>query len=535
MFKVIIADDHIPVLTYLSTNIPWTELGLELSAACSDGGEALEACERCRPDILITDIGMPVMNGLDLIDHSRRINPRLKAVILSCHEDFQYAQQAVKLHVSDYILKESLRIEQLIAVLQQLAAHLREETALQETNRNLQDVVKQSSTAIRATFLRSLLEQPIWNETDLQRNAKKFGIHLHGSIPYLPVLAVPDRPSLLEERFGGAHNMQFVIDNALHDLLRMEGSFVLPLDERHAFLLFLLQRTLKRNVHDEIREELQHIQQSMNRYMRLSLSFFIGNASQNLGELKKRVLELLHIKTIRFYSGEQCIVKAAQQLETAGDDIFVHYSEAMHHFRTSILSGNKAETVAAVAKWIHHIETMRYPVDAVRSWFLNIAMELELKFTVMQNFITNFDAERLHKTIYSIDTLVHLNEWMEHFLEQKMTSMQTLRHQSMRKEIAEAIRYVLMHPGEKISMEEMANRFNLNPTHFSRVFKHETGETFIEFVTRTKMERARELLSQSDLTVHEIAERLGFDHTSYFIKVFRNYSGKSPVEYRKTI
>ncbi|MDU5951135.1 MAG: response regulator, partial [Paenibacillus macerans] len=100
MFKVLIADDHYTVLEYLSAGIPWPNLGLELAAVCSDGGQAWEACQLHRPDILVTDIGMPVMDGLELIEKARALNPRLKAVILSCHEDFHYAQSAVKLNVS---------------------------------------------------------------------------------------------------------------------------------------------------------------------------------------------------------------------------------------------------------------------------------------------------------------------------------------------------------------------------------------------------------------------------------------------------
>ncbi|MFD1907617.1 helix-turn-helix transcriptional regulator [Paenibacillus rhizoplanae] len=107
--------------------------------------------------------------------------------------------------------------------------------------------------------------------------------------------------------------------------------------------------------------------------------------------------------------------------------------------------------------------------------------------------------------------------------------------QNVRKEIAEAKRYVMNHIGEKVGMEEMAKRLGLNPTHFSRLFRLETGLTFIEYVTRMKMEQARDLLNQTNLTIVEIAEQLGYDNVSYFIKLFRNFSGMTPAEFRKSI
>lgn len=164
MYKVIIADDQMPVLEYLQAKLPWQELGLELLAACSDGEEALHACKKLPPDILITDIGMPIMNGLQLIEEARKLNPGLKTVILSCHEEFHFAQQAVKLNVNDYILKETMRIEQLVDILSQLITQLHKETTIQNDHQKLQAVVSLGLSSLKSTFLQSLIEQPVWDE-----------------------------------------------------------------------------------------------------------------------------------------------------------------------------------------------------------------------------------------------------------------------------------------------------------------------------------------------------------------------------------
>lgn len=125
-------------------------------------------------------------------------------------------------------------------------------------------------------------------------------------------------------------------------------------------------------------------------------------------------------------------------------------------------------------------------------------------------------------------------EWLEEFLKDKILMLSSMWKQNVRKEIAEAKRYVMNHISEKAGMEEMAKRLGLNPTHFSRLFRLETGLTFIEYVTRVKMEHARDLLNQTNLTIVEIAEQLGYDNVSYFIKLFRNFSGMTPAEFRKS-
>lgn len=534
MFKVVVADDHYPVLDYLSAGIPWEKLGLELAASCSNGGEAWEACQLHRPDILITDIGMPVMDGLDLIEKARGVNPRLKAVILSCHEDFHYAQRAVKLNVTEYILKESLRIEQVASVLEQLTGRLIEDKRSEDNRLQLQNVVQQNYSAIRSRFIRTFLEQPVWNEAEWADEAERMGIRLREGIPYLPVAGFPERAGELEERFGGAINMQFVMDNALQELVQYEGSVLFVPNERQYLLLFPFPHTIKRNLHEEIRSELQRVRQQMQRHLRIGITFCWGEAGQTLIQLKKQIQELLGATTFRFYAGE-CVLAKLRSVETTKEDLFLHYSKALQEMKEGILSGDKARIAHTVQEWGEFIKKKIYPVEAVKSWALKMAMELELKYTVMQNFVTSFNSELHQRNIASIETLDHLLDWFRTFLEEKSVEIQSLRTQAVRREIAEAQRYVQTHIGEKIAMEEMAHRLNLNPSHFSRVFKHETGETFVEFVTRTKMERAQELLNQSDLTVAEIAEQLGYEHTSYFIKLFRNSTGMSPNEYRKSI
>jgi len=535
MFKVLVADDHYTVLDYLSAGIPWTTLGLDLAAVCSDGGEAWEACQIHRPDILVTDIGMPVMDGLELIEKARAANPRLKTVILSCHEDFHYAQMAVKLNVSEYILKESLRIDQVVSVLGRLTNQLTKENDLEHDRNQLQKKVQQHLSAIRSGLIRKFLEQPVWSEAEWANEFRNSGILLQDGVPYLPVLALPDRAAELEVRFGGAVNMQFVIHNALQELVRVNGSFLFVLNERQYLLLFPFPHMLTRNLHEDVQGELQRVQQQMFQHLRINISFIRGEVSRELLQLKKEIQKLLDAATFRFYTGERVYAKMLP-LKTSEEDIFLHYSKALQDLKDCILAGDKTRISLAVREWKDLIESRVYPVEAVKCWVLKMTMELQLKYTVMQNFVTTFNTERLQRKIASIETLDHLLEWLQGFLEQKSVEIESLREQTVvRREIAEAQRYVRLHMGEKIAMEEMAHRLNLNPSHFSRIFKQETGETFVEFVTRTKMERAQELLNQSDLHVAEISEQLGYEHTSYFIKLFRNYAGMSPSEYRRSI
>jgi two-component system response regulator YesN len=338
----------------------------------------------------------------------------------------------------------------------------------------------------------------------------------------------------LEERFGGKHNMQFVLLNGFDELITIDGCVLLSFDERSSLIMFPFPKTISRNLYEDIQLLLEQIQIKMIQYLKTGISFYLGGTCKNLTELKTQAQRILDLGSFRFYAGENCLVKW-QAIKTTKDDIFVHYANILQSIRNCIVGKDKQLAVTTVHHWIIHINHLKYPVEAVQGLVLKLVTEIELKYTMMQSFVTNFNVEQFHRIIYAIETLDHLERWLTHYLEQKITSLGAIKDVSLRKEVAEAKRYVIMNPGEKISMEEMAQRIHMNSSHFSRMFKFETGENFISFVTRVKMERAQELLDQSDLTVQEIAEQLGYEHTSYFIKLFRNYSGHSPSEQRRRL
>ncbi|ASA22868.1 response regulator transcription factor [Paenibacillus donghaensis] len=534
VYKVVLADDHFPVLEYLSTCIPWDTLGLELSASCSDGKQAWEACLLHQPDILLTDIGMPAMDGLELIQKAREVNPQLQTIILSCHGEFEYAQKAVKLNVSEYILKESLQIEHVISVLTEAVSRLEVKMISKNNYLKLEKLVTQNHSAIRTRYIRMFVEQPVWDETVWFKQAEIMGIQLQKGIPYLPVLAIPERSYELERRFGGIVNMQFVIDNVLQEFLEIDGIVQFAITERQFILFIPFPRIIIRNLHEDFRNKFQHVQKMSKLHLRMGISFFYGDATQSLIELKKQIQALLDAQSLRFYAAEGAIMKL-EPVKTTNEDLFIHYSEILQQLRDCIQNEDNTRISTTVTDIKNYIGAKKYPVESVKSWLLKMVMELELKYIVMQNFVNNFNSEMHQRYIREFETLDQLMEWLEGFLKDKILMLSSMWKQNIRKEVAEAKRYVMNHMGEKVGMEEMAKCLGLNPTHFSRLFKLDTGLTFIEFVTRIKMERAQDLLNQTNLTIVDIAEQLGYDNASYFIKLFRNFSGVTPVEFRKSI
>lgn len=534
MFKAIIADDQMPVLDYLQAKLPWKQLGIELLSKCSDGEEAFEACQVGNPDILITDIGMPIMNGLELIEKARELNPSLKTIILSCHEEFHFAQQAVKLNVNDYILKETMNSEQLQEILQRMVSQLKKEKDIKSHQQKLQNVITEGLSTLKTTYLKSLIDQPIWNEDDWINRAENLGIQLRAGNRYLPVVCLLDCYEELETRFGGARQLQFVVENALHEATELEKHIVISINEKTYTLLYAFPNSIKVNTMDLIYQDIIHVQNMLVKHMKIKSSYFVGEAFNSIITFKKQICKLIKVQCQHYYSGELSIQKY-KEMETSRAELFTHYAEAVDDIKSAIQSNELERLEQALDKWSKHLSEHMYPIDLIRGWVLKIVTDVELKYSVMQHFLTNFSVEQIQKKIYSIDTLNYLFTWLYLHLKDKMEGLHHNKHLNTRKEIAVAQHYIMGHLHEKISMDEMAKRLNLNATHFSRIFKKETGVTFVEFVTQKKMEKAKELLDRSSQSIDQIALELAYDNCSYFNKLFRAYSGMSANEYRKRI
>uniref|UniRef100_UPI000595322F helix-turn-helix domain-containing protein n=1 Tax=Gorillibacterium massiliense TaxID=1280390 RepID=UPI000595322F len=181
--------------------------------------------------------------------------------------------------------------------------------------------------------------------------------------------------------------------------------------------------------------------------------------------------------------------------------------------------------------WMERIHSERFPPAAVKDWVLKLLLDMKMKLRTLQYIRTGYSANALQQEIAELDSIGELREWLNGQLMIAAEGEGAVSG-SKRPEVKEACKYVSLHLNRKIGLDEVAEMLHLNASYFSRMFKKETGETFIECVTRMKMERAKEMLDQTSQTVGEICEHLGYDNQSYFIKTFKAHSGLTPVEYR---
>ncbi len=530
MYSVMLVDDDFPVLELLSEAVDWEGLGLRLCGTHENGLAAWEQAQWEMPDILITDIGMPKMDGLELIARIRAHRNDVCVAILSCHNEFQYAQQAMRLNVQDYLLKDAFNPNDLELLLSRFKHQLDEKRKTNWQQHQLQHMLDRTKDMQKEQWLKNFIQQPLLSPRQWLLEANAQGL-FQGGEACLPVIGYIEGYSEAKQLFISDQTLRFAVNNIMEEVLldlQLRGLYI-GYGEKVSLLLFSYLPSLKQSVYDQAAVCLRQIQSVLRSAIKLGMSFIIGESCASPEGLKIGLNALLECGDQRFYLEQGGIVKK-QAVDTTQSDLFSYYEPASTELR-ELLIGKKSEAVSAFAdKWISLIGQHRYPSETVRDWVLKLLIDQKLKLHSMQIIRPGDTADKLHKAIGEADSLAQLKLWLIRYL-QTLASM-TAAGAGIRQEVVEACQYVGMHLHRRISLEEVAEHLFLNSSYFSRLFKKETGENFIEYVTRMKIGKAKEMLDQTGDSVGKICETLGYDNQSYFIKIFKAHTGLTPVEYR---
>ncbi|MDG0809632.1 response regulator [Cohnella rhizosphaerae] len=379
MYSVMLVDDDYPVLEYLSASIPWKELHLEIHSACKNGAIALEQAQAAPPDIVITDIGMPQMDGIALIGQLKRLKPDIRCIILSCMGDFSYAQQAVRLQVDDYVLKETMRPEQIVALLRKLSAQLAAEKEQSRELARLQSKKEENALLLRQGLL-DRMNADGGRDLEWADGASEAGIGFEGKV-WLPVLVALNRLSELSRRLPDDRALQLAVGQAASGLTgELPGTLLLPHGRREAMLLFPFRRSLTEMKVESVRPSLRALGERLSAESGIAATFLIGTSSAAPAALGRAVQQLLSSGGGRFYLPEEGIFTLAE-LPTIGEgDLHEVYPEALQRIRDAFLEEDMAQLESAVGHWLDQARERRCHPELVKEWTLKILFDNQTRF-----------------------------------------------------------------------------------------------------------------------------------------------------------
>lgn len=478
----------------------------------SNGSEALELLERVDVDLLITDIRMPKVDGIQLIRQALAAFPDLPSIVLSNYAEFQLAQQAIRSGAKEYLLKATLTEEELNQTIEQLLA---------ATSKR-----KQSSTGLdrneMLTITRAMFHERLHNRistSELKRRAHKHAIKLfQEDRTYQYALLQVDRFSdWLQDKYKGQVELAvFTVENFVSEWCQEIGV------EQEIFHIsegkFLIVGSLKEDVDQH--EHYVQLQSVIDRFFSVSISVIYGYSAQDLDGLFTSIQQHLSDFDTLFYCPYGTISRVDRLLEEQrNEDVDVH-----QYFMELLRSSEEFMKIERLPLWIESFLELLAKVRR-KPEFIKDDLMMLVTFIEKNGYSVDQAFQRRIKEM----SAGHFKEYKQLFKDWLQDNRMYGLHQP---EISKALQYIQEHFVEKITLDEVARVANLSRSHFSKVFKEEVGMTLIEYVEMVRMNQARMLLKTTKFSIGEISEMVGISDIFYFSKIYKKRYKVSPSKDR---
>ncbi|WP_110932569.1 response regulator [Paenibacillus bouchesdurhonensis] len=545
MYKLILADDEADVREGLIGQIDWAGLGFIVMDTAENGKEAAELIEKHVPDVVVTDIQMPFMNGLQLSEWTRTHYPSTKIIILTGFEEFEYAQQAIRLQIDEYILKP-FSAGELAAVLQKVKRHIDEELAERENVQTLTEHYRQSLPVLQSLFLSSLVSRRL-PKAEIREKGRHYEMDLEGQGYMVSVVSVDSlqlsEPKEEESSTAGSPSLRDMKDNQLQlfavlniadEITKREQFGRVFIHHDVVVLLSICSVQDKEHITARTLEILEEIRFSVERYLKLSITCGAGSAVMNLSDLVISYDEAQQALDYRLILGLNKVIWI-HDVETRQSMPFIYDDTREKELIRCLKVGSDGELHQLLDELFSVLVDSRVSYEDFQVHLLEM---LTTVIRVAKEFRVNLDQlfgdERA--LLGHFAKITHASEaksWFISICVKLRSSIASERQSSYSRLVAEAKEYIeANYHDSDISINRVSKHLHISTGYFSNIFKREMKMTFVNYLLGIRMEAAQHLLRNTELKAFEIAEKVGFTDPNYFSFCFRKKFGISPKEFR---
>ncbi|NOV03633.1 response regulator transcription factor [Paenibacillus planticolens] len=527
MKKVLLVDDEILIRETIRDTIQWEKEGFVYCGDASDGEVALPMIEQFQPDILITDIKMPFMDGLELSSYVRKNMPDIKIIILSGHGDFEYARTALRLGVEEYCTKP-ISSADLLQTLRQVSDKIDAERRAKEQIEQLKLGESRHAGLTQSKLLNDLCSGFI-TTSEAVHLSSKLNLNLLSRF-YVVVTADFRKMSASDTVPEDIFDYMKQDEHKLH--LKLEGDNILVFKRSKTECVWILKRESPEQIKQAL-ETFQHLQNQTMDQLPYSISIGIGSMQDRMQGIHVSFLEAMEDMHWRRLSRQNRHAMLESRSGSFEQSVFLDRTQFVEFLK--IGSPAKAESfVRSFASVLQHTDWQSSLIGyyilndltlevfrSARDSYPNIA-NFDMTLDVMQNAI-----EAIRSWEESCAYLIRLSEqyW-------QWRAGASDKYGDM---LIKVKKYIHDHyDKDYFSLQDAADHVNLSPGHLSKVFSQEIGQTFIEYLTQTRIRKAMELLQTTQSKSYEIAFLVGYNDAHYFSNLFKRVTGMTTKQFRKT-
>ncbi len=500
MFRLIIADDEIRIREGFTRIVNWEELGFRVVGCYADGSQILEHLRREHADVVLTDIKMKQVGGLEVAREIHEHYPNTVCVLVSAHQEFDFAHAAIAAGVKEYLFKPT-RIADIRRVFSNIAQELEHESELMEKRAEAHRKYEEMNQLWRSQFLYDLYMGALRRSDMANEQAGHYYPEYHKPGVLLCFLNYTASDQQEETRDVLRRLFQGSTGGLDYDPVNIKSSRLAVMA-----LFDAAQDGMETQFHEE-------------------MSDLAAQARETSGIQ-------IEIDEFRRYDSLQAFIERPRfgsepgERKTVLDDSIAQEFFSRQRLLFSYLTSRSQDQASALVDEI--VTRLRpFPLDIQHSVLIDTAARIQTRLADLQ--LVPYTMPRYEMLFTAIEP-EQMAAWLENTIAHWMESIPSTN--TPQQVISQIRNYVMDHFSDQLSLDVVAEQVFLSPVYVSRLFKQETGENFTDYITRVRIEKAKELLSHPEILVCDVGRRVGYPNPRYFYRVFKNMTGATPSSYR---
>lgn len=524
MLQALIIDDEVQIRKGLRMKVDWEMEGFTVVAEASNGQEGLDKLMQHDIDIVISDVKMPIMDGIEFAKHCKSTYSNVKIIILSGYSDFDYAKSSIQAGVKDYLLKP-VAPDELRESLKKMRIEIEAEKKEQLESYNMNRLVRNQLEEMREKYLLSLVKEELWQSDNVVERMLQLKLDDFAD-PNVTVqfLTVENR---LPDSYGEQQ------DKRWKDFKKLCTDYANGIDGTYAFYdgsyrnMIHFIKTVKQSSITQESSFIKKFQLKVKNQLKLETVVGIGRVVNGHGELKNGYISSLLSWSQSQTGSTSQVVEAAERNEVFdfSGDIEKKLTNSIENIDIQSFNRCIDESLKGVTQ-----SMMSFSFTSNRVLFIlgSVADKYDIRKKDIQQMIWNCQQAIWELTSQNkvIDQLKELGELI-------IEKISEVRFSSSGAEIVENVRkYIDMHYADQISLSYLSELFHINNAYLSEIFKIHVGKNFSDYLNHLRMENACIFLKDNQLKIIDIAHLVGFSNSGYFSTVFKKYYGQTPAEFR---
>lgn len=533
LYSIILVDDEEEVRKSIIKKIEWQAAGFHVVGDAENGEDAMEKIEMLEPDVVLTDIRMPYMDGLQLAEKVRQRYPSMKVVIFSGYDDFEYAQRAIKLNVSEYILKP-VNVEELTSILKRIKENLDFEIEEKRNLSRLRDKYRKSLPIIREQFFNELVHKNLKKDLAEQK-LREYDIPILGARKWMLAAIDVEEGDVVESL--SLHNEEELIPISVMQIVRekLEGycRFALFQSASEADMVVITALDEDNSI-TGLTDVLGDICKETKRILKVPVTIGIGHSCEDISGIPKAYQSAVDALGYKAIAGNGSTIYI-NDMEPVGSGKLEFDSLTEGELISAIKFGPEEKIESSVKNIMEKMKTAKVHFRQQQVYMIGIFNSI---IQMMQQYdlaLEDIMGEELESMVLfdKLKKIEEFGQWLLRIAGKLNHLINQERDMTTRQVIQEAKQYILdNYQNPDLSVEMICRHLHMSPAYFSTVFKKETGQAYIAYLTDVRLNKAVELLNKTDDKTYIIASKVGYQEQNYFSYVFKKKFGVSPTRYR---